>query len=567
MERREELLSGVCSFPQQMYSILPNLDKEITERFWNALWYSFLQESNISMIYWLEEYEDKKSFNQLIMHLHKAGWIDISCLHNYATISMKEEKLHKWIGKQEIERIRFIHKMDKYMMEYTKPTKFTLVKLGNKIVETGIIRKGFMKAGGTSFQYDTKQIQNHIDEISHNVYKEIQQSNKDIKYENIRDMLMSCYANSNNTYSLGQNVSDSRGRSIFACTSKIFNPVSHKDARASLICRNKSLTKEGCKAVYAFISELLGYRGKNYDDKVKYGESAYILHTLPKPQGKELHEYIWLSRIYDALDNYDENMGWNIPIEIDATASMLQMIGVLTNDHELMKLTNMINTSEFQDAWTINGVPRDFVKKAMTPRLYGSSAEPKQLWLKHKFDFNQEHINIVTKELREGRFKHANNFKDFVIGNVQPSPKMVVRIWNEEFQIICNRFVPGKETLKTYWVWNGKEMKRITHHSLEIPDLNSFKRYFQTLLIHNLDSQVANHICEELDWVLPNHDAFVLHPNDVEKCRELYIKKMYNIYRNRHTILSNYFRSINIWDNWEEENNEEIKEFSPYCLK
>lgn len=70
-----------------------------------------------------------------------------------------------------------------------------------------------------------------------------------------------------------------------------------------------------------------------------------------------------------------------------------------------------------------------------------------------------------------------------------------------------------------------------------------------------------------MDWVLPNHDAFVVHPNDVAKCRELYTTKLYEIYKNRHNILREYFDSIGIRDNYEDVNDTEVKGFSPYCLK
>ena len=37
---------------------------------------------------------------------------------------------------------------------------------------------------------------------------------------------------------------------------------------------------------------------------------------------------------------------------------------------------------------------------------------------------------------------------------------------------------------------------------------------------HNLDSQIADKICDAVRWVLPNHDSFTLSPNDAKEVRE-----------------------------------------------
>lgn len=249
-------------------------------------------------------------------------------------------------------------------------------------------------------------------------------------------------------------------------------------------------------------------------------------------------------------------------------ASMLQFTAVLTNDHMYMNKTNLIGNT-FEDAWSVPYCSRNMVKKAVTPRLYGSSKEPKELWDSHKMNYTQDQINKITNEIRNGIYANANNFKDFIIGNVQPKEVMKVSIWGEQFEIKCNRFMPQRMRTIEAWIYTSGQglLKKVTHHVERVPDCEQFKRYFQTLLLHHLDSRVADYICKEMDWVLPNHDAFVVHPNDVTKCRELYTSKLYEIYKNRKNILREYFDSIGIRDNYEDVNDTEVKDFSPYCLK
>ena len=249
-------------------------------------------------------------------------------------------------------------------------------------------------------------------------------------------------------------------------------------------------------------------------------------------------------------------------------ASMLQFISILTNDHAYMNKTNLIG-DKFEDAWSVSYCTRNMVKKAVTPLLYGSGKEPKEMWEAHKMEYTQEQVNKITEEIRNGLYANANNFKNFVIGNANPKEEMQVSIWGEKFTIRCNRFKPQRMKTIEAWIYTGQQklLKKVVHHVEQVPDCEQFKRYFMTLLLHHLDSRVADYICQELDWVLPNHDAFTLHPNDVSKCRELYTSKLYEIYKNRHSILREYFDSIGITDSYNDVCNNEVKEFNPYCLK
>lgn len=577
MDRREELLKGIISFPQQIMDLMnPNeAQKELIEGFWESVCYTFLSDKNTSAIVWSERFNDEKFFNRLLKHLCDSKWVISNVSNNYATVELNNDKLKKWLSQEEINTLKYVHKFDHYLLKPTKSTLSKTVQVGTEWKETGLVREGFMKAGNNRFSYDPIYINKYADYIAYNIDKDFAPSMKDITYNQIVHALVDYYGKVPGEYTLGNNVCDSRGRSIFQCTKKVFNPVSSKDARASIICKHEPLTKDGRKAVYAAIAEMLGYRGKNYEDKVHYGESMYILHELPDLEEmketkdfSELHVRIWLERIYNALDNYNEEEGWCIPVEIDAMASMLQFTAILTNDHTYMDKTNLIGNT-FEDAWSVPYCSRNMVKKAVTPRLYGSSKEPKELWDSHKMEYTQDQINKITNEIRNGIYANANNFKDFIIGNVQPKEVMKVSIWGQQFEIKCNRFKPQRMRKIEAWIYTSGQglLKKVTHHVERVPDCEQFKRFFQTCLLHHLDSRVADYICKEMDWVLPNHDAFVVHPNDVAKCRELYTNKLYEIYKNRHSILREYFDSIGIRDNYEDVNDMEVKGFSPYCLK
>ena len=83
-------------------------------------------------------------------------------------------------------------------------------------------------------------------------------------------------------------------------------------------------------------------------------------------------------------------------------------------------------------------------------------------------------------------------------------------------------------------------------HTNKLPDLEQFKRYMVTLLVHNRDSWVADEICQELDWVLPIYDAFIVMPWEAKKTRVVYATKIDAIYESREETLETYFKSINL---------------------
>ena len=563
VDRRQEILNGELSFPKQIRKLLnPSpRENEIITDFFENLWHNYLREKPCDTVTWYECFHSN-IFNKILFHLSKAGWITSNIDMNYASIELNTSKLTKWVNEEELRNIKFNFKWNKYRLKKSKSILNDTVQINGKHIPTGLVRNGFMKAGNNTFSYDTRYIKKYLNNIAENLKKGLSGSTKDITYQEIIEELSDWYSVDGSDYTLGNCILDSRGRAIYQCSKKIFNPVSSKEARAVLVTKAYSL--DDYESVYQAIAELFGYRGKNADDKTEYGYTKYKNNELPSIEN--LHERIWVERIYDNLTHPQE---WTVPIELDALASQIQVLGCLLNNHVFMDETNLIHPEVFKDIWTVDYCPRNHVKKALTPVLYGSSKKPKELWDKHKFEYTQIMLNKISADIAIGKYADASRFKDFVINNVQPRVKMEVKIFNEEFFIECNRF-KWEETKKVdYFIYHTKQqkIKKVSRQVHIVPDTNQFKRYFQTLLVHNLDSQIANHVCTRIGWVIPNHDAFTVHPNDAYLVRKAYLEKLTEIYHNRRNILKDYFDSIGISKEYPEKNQEEITEFSGYCLK
>ena len=338
-----------------------------------------------------------------------------------------------------------------------------------------------------------------------------------------------------------------------------------------------------CEAVFLFIAELTGSFKPGtgtVQDKIECGQYDYIrnnLHELDldnEEDRKELHENMWLERLYAELDDYfnikktndammrglsistgnyrQDTYKWSVPIELDASASMLQYEGLLTGDQRLLDMTNIIGHT-LNDPWKLEGMPRLMLKKAATPMLYGSSQACYQLWQDNGIKYTQEDIERYTKEMAEGPFGVANLLKEFIINNAAPKAEMKVKIWDEEFDVSCNRYRNIGEKTRAYKIWDSidKQYNIVLHtDTKKIPDLQQFKRYFMTLLVHNLDSQVANKVIgkvmDKYGWGIPIHDAFIVSPAAAADTRKWYAEELKKIYDNRESILRNFFKSIGI---------------------
>lgn len=340
--------------------------------------------------------------------------------------------------------------------------------------------------------------------------------------------------------------------------------------------------KAECESIFLFVAELTGSfvpGSGNEEAKIACGEHDYVTNHLPvldlndEKDRKDLHELMWLERLYGELDDYfnvsaadgmmrylaidtgayrEDVYKWTVPLELDSAASMLQYEGLLLGDKRLLEMTNILGDT-LQDPWKLEGMSRLKLKKAATPMLYGSSQACHELWQSNGIKYTQEDIELYTNEMASGPFGLANLFKEFIINNASPKAEMSVHIGNEKFDISCNRFRNIGDTTKAYKAWDSvdKQYNVVLHtDTKKVPDLVQFKRYFITLLIHNLDSQVANTVIgktmDKYGWGLSIHDAWIVSPAAAADVRKWYAEELTSIYENRKTILANYFKSIGI---------------------
>ena len=561
VDRRDELLGGVLSTPKQIEKIV---NHEVFDRMFQALWHNYLMNagSTTSGTYWSDEFNDNKAFNKALYHLSKAGWIVSHTIpmRNWSTIQLDEKKLLKWVSASELIDIRRDFKFNKYKMVHKGSKRTNLTKTTTGAKNVGLRRPGIAKSGNCEFKYDTDYISKYYEAIIKEVTKGIEKAIKKHQlmldgadYKSVAIEIVDYHLYSkDDTYTMGNSWSDSRGRAISESLGKVFNIVGYKVARALIIGPQGSI--DDCMDdLYLSIAELAGKKAKSLTEKIELGKQCVVNRTLHKldlskeEDRADLYENIWLERIYDNLDRYD-GANWIVPIEIDFTASVVGIEGLLLGDYNMLDEVNIINPEEIKDVWS-KGMPRKQFKFATTPLLYGSTKHCTKLWQAKGIKYTDEHVKLHKKELEVGVLGLANDFKNYIIENVTPLPEMNIHIMDEKFTVYCNKYLKVGDYVKKYPIYDTAtdSVLTVNHtHTTKVPDLESFKRYMVTLLVHNLDSQIADFICDGVDWVLPIYDAFVVMPWDVKVVRNRAEIKLTEIYERREEILANYFKSIGI---------------------
>lgn len=245
---KERLLSGHLDLPnyQAFVSAIGPEMADLADKLFQALWYQYLKDKGtINSTYWSSRFNNPFIFNQVIMSLSKAGWLISHAIpaRNWAEMHINENKLLEYVSQSELEQIRAYNKHRQYLPTNELSTIDDLTRINGRIKNTGLIRTGFMKAGNSRYKYDTQMMQDYSFIIQSNLTKsmdKIAQLHPNMRhdrasYDTISIEIFDHLVQSDETYTRGNNYSDSRGRAISSALSKVANPISCKDMRSLLI--------------------------------------------------------------------------------------------------------------------------------------------------------------------------------------------------------------------------------------------------------------------------------------------------------------------------------------------
>lgn len=558
----------------------------------------------IGLPYWSKK--NPKLVKDFTFLMSKLGLGTVDSSRNYARFTFNMTKLNP----REVSQYRQYGKLDKMLMKLDINTyEDTLVKRPDGIHNDGIPRPGMMLAAKRKFKLDTAMLAKYERPIKQNLIKSIKKGIElghigesffadEASYRIIAEYCLANYMDPDAEYNSECNFQDQRGRAVKKILKRVGNYIANKDFRAMLVMPQADKLylddTESLNEIFLFIAELTGHKclGKTEADKIKAGEQAYLARELPRlsfnmsyhiarakaikaefdtdksirelaktsfnDHHKELHTLIWLERIYSKLDklyalrtsrfataNY---ISWDIPIEIDHSMSMAQIMGALTNDIRVLESTNMID-GPIQDPWHIEGVRRNVAKAVYTPKLYGSGRSAVALVKAKSIELDKAELRALKQVEREGRFHVMLQLRDLFIAHSHvDQPIIEINTGISQFKIHVSKFKPtGYNTVVTE-AYNGKQFKySFTKDVNYIPDYKAMRTFWHTCLIHHLDSDLMDYnLMQHKDcWVLDIHDADICSPIKVSKSLKTTAAKRLEFYRdNRHTIIQKYRESI-----------------------
>jgi hypothetical protein len=573
--------------------------------------------NTISLPYWVKRINHPKAMNQALKLLSDHNWITVSTRpnNNWSEAYLNESKLLTYVTKTQLDRVRMYNKFNKYKLEFHNHDQdfgANKMKINGKVHIVNHSCNGFAKAGKVPFQYDTNQIWTNFDTVLREVNKGIENMieqypailDDHANYKAIGKEVLESLMYDNGTYNSGPRTSDPRHRNNAGYLNKIANPVGFKVMRGLLTIPEEHrniCTPNGLRNKYLFIAELVGFKSGSVQSKVHFGRTAYYNRTLTKCDV----ESIWLERLYVDIDNAFRNKlttirqarstkiqsykagtawhnaripgmiedlikleesiirestyKWQVPIEIDMSASVLGYIGLLLNHKPFLDRCN-ITPGDLSDAWGHDVITNRDQFKTIMRQCYGSQMTAQAMWNDMEIDYTAEEVMAFNQQMEDGELSVAIAFKDFIINNAQMQPVMELNVLGDKVKTYCNKFHNIGETTSIFDLYDTATNSIRRVHNTEtkrVPDLLSFRRYSVTGLIHGLDGRVMNNtvdaVINRYGWCLDVHDADILCCESADYAREVYANgrtedepSLKYVHSNRNKILSEYFTSLNI---------------------
>lgn len=591
-----QIMEGKLTMPKinDMEGVYGKTVYKQIENMFSAMWQAYLSkgaDTPISLPYWAKQIKHPIAMNQALKLLSNSEWITVSTRpnNNWSEAYLNESKLLNYVTKGHLDHIRMYNKYNKYKLtwhEFDQDFGANKMKINGKVYTVEHACHGFAKAGKVPFQFDTNTMHKSKSVVIREVNKGIENMiekyptiiDDHANYREIGTEVVESLIYEKGTYNAGPRTSDPRHRDNSGYLNKIANPVGFKVMRGLLTIpeeRRNVCTPSGLINKYLFIAELVGFKSGSKASKVRFGRKCYY-------EGKMAHcdvENIWVKRLYEDINNAlntefdsvqeleaneaevikNSSYRWEVPIEIDMSASVLGFIGLLLDHKPFLNRCNILH-GDLSDAWGHLVITvRDQFKTIMR-QCYGSQMTAQAMWDAMDIEYTPEQVQAFNHEMEDGEIAVAIAFKDFIINNAQMQPVMNLRVLNKDVITHCNKFHNVGETTTKFDLYDTvtNSIRRI--HNTEtkrVPDLKSFKRYGPTGLIHGLDGAVMDNttdaVIEAYGWALPIHDAVICCCESADYARDVYANgrtpdepSLKYIHTNRNKILSEYFTSLNI---------------------
>ena len=332
---------------------------------------------------------------------------------------------------------------------------------------------------------------------------------------------------------------DSRGRSY----SKGYglNIQGNKTVRSVLSFANKEVVID-VEPLYIALANARGFDNWTWKRRIAWSKKQVISHDMIIPKGTKYPEKF--VKCVRAILDYQEGIPSGVPMELDATASGIQVMAAITGCEQTANEVNLVDSTKRKDVYGTLArkmsqsdnvdVIRDDVKQAGMTHFYNSEAAPAAVFNDEELEAFYSSIDgmlpgaefamtELNKQWNSGKLYHSWELPD---GHVAFVRTMTSKEAKYEYD--------GTTVKYSYYVNQGN---KTSYRSL-VPNI-----------VHSIDAYIARQMILRADFEMVHvHDCFLFLPNHYKEVMQLYREIMAELvtdYNINHIIKSLSGKTVN----------------------
>lgn len=287
-------------------------------------------------------------------------------------------------------------------------------------------------------------------------------------------------------------------------------------------------TFTGTEYLQIDIANCFGLDRLSWQDRIHWFNNN---EPVLEQQDKHAKSPILYRKAVRALRAAQQGIPVNHSMGLDATASGLQIMAVLSGCLETGKAVNLVNTGSREDVYQsiadtmvdhgCTSITRDDVKKPVMTVFYGSKAQPKEVF------GEGEELFVFYDALKE-KLPGAFELMDILQAYWNPTAEYHSWMLPDGHKA----HVPVTTVIDKQLEIDEADHLRVTYRSRILSPLD-FSRSLAANIIHSIDGYVVREMVRKAKDqgfnMAPIHDCFYAHPNHMQRVRENYRDILYKI--------------------------------------
>lgn len=325
---------------------------------------------------------------------------------------------------------------------------------------------------------------------------------------------------------------DSRGRSY--STGYALNVQGNKTVRSVLSLRDKEVINDPTP-IYVALANARGFDDWTWERRIAWAKKQKVSESFSIPKGTKYPErYVKAMR---ALLDYEQGHPSGYVMELDATASGIQIMAAITGCMATGREVNLVDAKRRKDVYKTlakamsaqveHTVTRDDCKYPGMTHYYNSIATPKEV-------FDAEELKAFY-ECLDGKLPGAEFCMKTLNKYWDPHAKHHSWVLPDGHVAFVRTMTSKEDTFE----YDGTEIKY--QYYVNEGNKTSYRSLVPNI-IHSIDGYIARQMVLRAGFQLVHvHDCFLFHPNHFEEVKQLYreiLAELVTGYNINHVVMS-----------------------------